>query len=727
MTSNIRKGGGTVKRKLKKIRIGRKSIILAAVSLILVCMTAVGATASWIEEVSQVEFSNTDGQSTPLYIGDELLKSDASVKQMSSESTAYINLKDYFYESGGMHLSPCYGDGENFYFPVQSHTADAQTTPERFRVGTKDDANVNYLSATFRISSPQANTVYWLQEPNAGHIITFKDSAGEDPAEESDLKDLWQYLRLSITIDGATTVYAYNDDGKYNTVSGSALVSPAPTGRAINKYIHYDEDYTDTDPVDKYKTGINLTKQNQGAGSNLNGNTLFTVNKGATKEVTVKLWLEYNNNGIMDVSVSNINLSICSSWAKKRRIYVHDSTLRQTTYSSDKWLSNENALLYFALKDDLSKRWQLKKVSGTDFYYADLDSSTADIDDVAAVYNNTDVILFRTSSAGLDSNSNDTTAYTSNGSTVYYWDKWTTAFPDTFHSEVFTVFSTDYGTWNEGDVHSIYFINFVFDIQSNSDHSGNEDYKIPWDYMWDSNSVHGSGINDKVVKNANWPGLVMTTKLHSDIFNNGTYTFNIPTYAFHFNSDYDEIVFSDGHLETGKNNEYQTQDLDLTSDKLGKTFDMTTLSWFNTAPGDSDWKDIIPSFSGSNTYLKGNFSTDNRWCRTRFAYGGTPMGENNDILNNTTSTNMMCRIYAKNAGNNEFVVYYNGTEYKAKDENVELYAGNTITLKPTGTNEDGKIYRNNVFAKNIKAKKIYRFYLSVHSGYINITMREDSE
>lgn len=307
-----------MKRKLKKIRIGRKSIILAAVSLILVCMTAVGATASWIEEVSQVEFSNTDGQSTPLYIGDELLKSDASVKQMSSESTAYINLKDYFYESGGMHLSPCYGDGENFYFPVQSHTADAQTTPERFRVGTKDDANVNYLSATFRISSPQANTVYWLQEPNAGHIITFKDSAGEDPAEESDLKDLWQYLRLSITIDGATTVYAYNDDGKYNTVSGSALVSPAPTGRAINKYIHYDEVYTDTDPVDKYKTGINLTKQNQGAGSNLNGNTLFTVNKGTTKEVTVKLWLEYNNNGIMDVSVSNINLSICSSWAKTR-------------------------------------------------------------------------------------------------------------------------------------------------------------------------------------------------------------------------------------------------------------------------------------------------------------------------------------------------------------------------------------------------------------------------
>ena len=630
-----------MKRKLKKIRIGRKSIILAAVSLILVCMTAVGATASWIEEVSQVEFSNTDGQSTPLYIGDELLKSDASVKQMSSESTAYINLKDYFYKSGGMHLSPCYGDGENFYFPVQSHTADAQTTPERFRVGTKDDANVNYLSATFRISSPQANTVYWLQELNAGrHIITFKDSAGEDPAEESDLKDLWQYLRLSITIDGATTVYAYNDDGKYNTVSGSALVSPAPTGRAINKYIHYDEDPTDTDPVDKYKTGINLTKQNQGAGSNLNGNTLFTVNKGATKEVTVKLWLEYNNNGIMDVSVSNINLSICSSWAKKRRIYVRDSTVAEATgRTTAKWLSNDSAKLVWALKSDVvNSRWEMTRVTdsdnqNTDYYKVD----------VPAVYNNEDVVLLRLNSSGGGSKT-----YSGGNTNVNCEDYWETAFPDTFHSETYTVCNTQFGTW-ETIIRYVKIINschYTFDSYTN--------FAQPFAYMWDSST--DTGADDKVVQNASWPGVKMI-KLKETAG-------KFEVFAFYYNSVFDRIIFNDDF--NPKSAAYQTEDIDLSkqTDRStavpnneyynGKYYDMATMQWY----------DNTTSISYSSYALYSNVfgsAENNRYTVSRMINDGT----------NTVS----CRIYVR---------YESGTDSEGHQQYYNLKIMSNASDKNNG-------------------------------------------
>ena len=39
-----------------------KALLLGAVSLLLVAMMAVTSTVSWIEDVSQVEFSSTDGQ-----------------------------------------------------------------------------------------------------------------------------------------------------------------------------------------------------------------------------------------------------------------------------------------------------------------------------------------------------------------------------------------------------------------------------------------------------------------------------------------------------------------------------------------------------------------------------------------------------------------------------------------------------------------------------------------
>ena len=704
----------------KKIRFGKsfgkKNIILSAVALILATMTAVTATASWIEEVSQVEFSSTDGQETPLHVGDKVLKSDAVIK--SNPATDVINLSDYFNESGDIHLSPCYGDGENFYFPVQQ-TTDGDT----FRVGTKDDANVNYLSATFRVRSEGANTAYWFEKTNTNtDFIKFKDSNGDTVTSfnyNNQNYELRKYLRISLTVDGATNVYAYNDDGSFYTVSDSSAVSA--TGRQLDKFIYYPEENNDSAPAGYYKNAVNVTgKPNQGNGDNLNGNTLFTVNtynadnKSTVKEVTVKLWLEYNDgfdSGI-DVRVSDINLNIVSSWAKSRRIYVRDATVYQDGYSQAKWLthngtSDNTAKLYWAVRDDITnenKRFELMRVSSSsEYYYVD----------VPAVYNNTDVVLLRCQNGWNTGSVN----YTGGSATVKCWDSWETAFPDTFHSEVFTVYSKEFGSWND-DVHSIYYINSSFALNTSS--------TDPYDYMWDHNSEHGTDINAKVVKNANWPGIKMTTKLNSNVFKSGSYTFGIPTYAFHFNSDYDRIIFNDGHLESGKNNEYQTQDLWITSSQYNQTFDMSTLTWFSTYPGDANWKNKIPTYSADNTFLYSNFSTDNRWRRTRFAWGGEYASVNQGMFNGTSSTNMMCRVYAKAADDYEFIAYYGGTAYKTEKDNVNLYSGNTITLRPDGSVADGKTYDKNVYAKDLTAKKIYRFYLTVHNGYIDITMLQDN-
>ena len=165
----------------------KKNILLAAVSLILVLILSVASTSSRIEEVSKVEFNSNDGQETPLHIGNRILLSDAIMQDMrlSNESKS-INLDQYFNKSGDMHLSPCYSDGENFYFPIESGTNNASG----YRIGTKDDANVNYLSVTFRVQSLGAATAYWFEKTgstteNPTPYVTFKNKTGVYPLAAS--------------------------------------------------------------------------------------------------------------------------------------------------------------------------------------------------------------------------------------------------------------------------------------------------------------------------------------------------------------------------------------------------------------------------------------------------------------------------------------------------------------------------------------------------------------
>lgn len=678
----MNKGKKTRKALLKTI-FSRK-LSLVAVSFLLVILTGVTATVSWIEDVSQVEFSSDDGQETPLHIGSKILYSDAVMKNMTSTS---VNLNDYFAKSGDVHLSPCYSNGEDFYFPVERGSG--------YRVGTKDDANVNYLSITFRVRSEGAATAYWFEKTGTTAFATFKDG-------DASASGLENNLRVSVTVDGATNVYSVGGTS-YRTVENNAVVTKT-NGRKIDDYIYYSEAFNNSAPEGYYKNSANVTnKPNQGAGNNLNGNTLFTVNQyddqnkaNTVKTVTLKVWLEGASNGAAPVSgidLSSINLNIVSGWEKTRRIYVKDSTVHQDGYTQAKWLSHNGTsnvtagLLYWAITGkESSLHWKMTRVSSTsDFYYVDIPS----------VYNNVAATLQRRSGTSWDSSS--------------VWDSWNTTFPNTFHSEVYTVYSKDFATWEPADnVHCVYFTNSAF-------------FTNVYDYMWDSHSVHGTGINDKVVKNAEWPGLRMTAKMATK-----TNSRSLDVYAFFYNSDYDRIIFNDGDLVTGKNQEYQTQDLWLTNDSgnplqiVGGTFDMATLTWFHTNPSASDWSTKMPTYSADNTYLYGNFSTNNAWKKTRFAYDGEYDGTSGDAMNGTSGSNMLAKVYIKAAGDYEFIVYYNGTVYKTYPENVNLIPGGNITLYQAGGNNTA-----NVYAKNLQKGKVYRFYIyDMSSNSITISLAE---
>ena len=283
------------KLNLKK-SIGKRNVILSIVALILIMLTLVSVSYSWIDEVSNVEIStNQNSQQSPLHISSKSIKSD--VEMNSSSNITNLNLKDYFYEGGNMHLSGCYSNGEDFKFPTSGSTAEDAT----YRNGTKDDANTNYLSATFKLTSKDQPTAYWFERTDANasstgsaNYIETKNYTSETdpdtrervPGTASYNSNIEQNLRISITVGGATTVYAFNSNGTYKT--GPNTTAATADRKPVRNFVHYPETYANSSPRGNWKTSANTTsKYNQGAGSNLNGNILFTVGKNKTETVTV--------------------------------------------------------------------------------------------------------------------------------------------------------------------------------------------------------------------------------------------------------------------------------------------------------------------------------------------------------------------------------------------------------------------------------------------------------
>lgn len=705
-------------------KLGRKNLTLCLVALLLVMMTLVSASYSWIEEVSNVELSS-DGDNSPFYVDSTKLDANATMKDNRTAATQVdVDLSKYFYESGGMHLSGCYSDGDTFKFPTNNSG--------EFRTGTKDDANVNYLSMTFNVTADNtnelgANTAYWFKQLGNNDFITATDSNGT-AVSSANIKD---YLRASITVDGNTSVYAFNDDGTYNYINTSNAVTNA-TGRSVRSYMFYDESVSNhkaTNPSTAYNWGEGNYDANKK--TNLNGNVLFTVNKGSKKTVTLKIWLEYNNGGVQDIRVSNINLGIISSWAKERYIYIIDHTVDEfdrglNSGRGSGWLSNSNGKLYWALEEDVSKtnaqlainnirRQEAVKASWQYTY----DSKNYDVYyiKIPTTYNGSRVILYRCNN-GWNVGNHGGTSDSDNGR-VMYWDKWTTSLPSTFHSEYYAIFSHQFATWSDiSDVHDVYYVNSAAfaDPATTNKVSGKENL-YPTGYLWSSKSITAATgtINNKVVRNADWPGEELTplNKTKATTLGSG-YAFRV--FAVYYDSTYDRCIFSDGKGADGNAKGYQSQDLwftkaqatDLNFEQQGKYFDMATLNWYS----ESDLPTYTANFLTSNIGQNG----DSDWADTNFVFKSGASG----LLSGTSGDKEICRVYAK------------GTSYKFKlrvrnSNGTYTYYGNKGGTLPAGTswplgtsNEDNK----DITISTTQYKK-YKFTLEWKSGAPWIMYEQD--
>ena len=443
----------------------KKIFALSVVALILVFLMAVGLSFSWIDDVKLVEFNNDDlaNNSAPLKTGtdinstvnitkdnntvdlgnmlenSDITYTDNDHAHIKYDTSSPNNIKNpdmddinenkgYFYESGDMHLSPCYSDGETFFFP--------RVGSNGYREGNKDDENVSYISFTVKVSSPNANVDFWFEEIPSVKIHETNNSISN--------------ARYAITVDGESHIYS--STGLANTISGSTI-TPVSGVRKTSVYTYDEEDNT------------TLARGK-------NSNTLFSIKKGSTVNLNIKIWLESGFNA--DITASDINLKLVSSWAYKRNITIIDQTssckyIGTNSNANSSWLGNEK--LYITLPDVLNEMckecygdsdpsysptyrdWDDVKVEPgyEDAPFSDLRTNNTNIvetgttsdgftyytvKNIPLVYKNETMMLFRDNDAW--NTGNYTTSADNYSVKCYNW--WRTALPDTFTNDNYRLY-----------------------------------------------------------------------------------------------------------------------------------------------------------------------------------------------------------------------------------------------------------------------------------------------
>lgn len=435
---------------MKKMNI--KHIALSIVAVILILILSVGVTYGWIDDVKLVEFENDDlvDNGAPLKSGVDInstvkMSSDTSIidlgYMLNDEDLTYTYVEDgvqkrhtkydggsnapdwnkinknkgYFYESGDMHLSGCYSDGESFYFPMHG-------SQSGFREGNKDDENVNYISFTTKVSSPYANIDFWFRnEPT----ICKKNTDNKITK-----------ARYAIIVDGKSHVYSSTGEAK-TCNSGLTGTTPVSGVRTTADYIYNSDSNTTTE-------------------RGKNSNTLFSVAKGDTVNLTIKIWLEDGYD--TSITASDINFQLVSSWAYNRTITIVDKT---TTNGSASWINNNSAKLFLtcpSILNDYAKEiyntnspsvgnW--KNIPSTEGYekapfkQLTLKSGTTDTYtvEIPLCFNNEEMILYRCAANGWNNGSHSGILGTYG---VKFWNWWGTYLPNTYKNETYTLYGSSY-------------------------------------------------------------------------------------------------------------------------------------------------------------------------------------------------------------------------------------------------------------------------------------------
>lgn len=436
---------------MKKKFYNKRNILLSIVAFILITIMTVGMTYGWIDDLTDVTISSSNsGTDTPLTVGKNIhetfvLGSSESTVIDLGRTTRTENDKEvisdegYFYESGGMHLSPIVGDGNNFYVKKNGRNITG------YRKLTHDDHDVSLISFTLKITSPERKAEFWFSDIPS--FVFKKDNAEDDGHFDA--------IRVSITADGMTNVYSNLDTGD-DEYCYKTLENDDDTGTTTMNDARYFKNYTYND------------SSNVSSSRGKNGNTLFSVNGGETKVVNIKLWLEDDIISNLERQTFNdINFKLVSSYTKTRTITISNKTAGT---SSNTWMFNDNAHIYVAIPAARTgSSWTAYDGNNTmtASYWditSNLQSNGSATITVPSYYNDEELLVFRCS-AGWNSStqpSGTSAPVARSDYNIKCWNFWETNIPDTFKNETYTMYGASYdGTvsWAYNDTNNNRFYN----------------------------------------------------------------------------------------------------------------------------------------------------------------------------------------------------------------------------------------------------------------------------
>lgn len=274
----------------------RNNLILTVVALIEIIAIMVVSTSAWVETISTVEISSVSGKIEP--------KRYTTAKFDGTEDE--LDLTAYFNESGNVHLaSASSADGKNFFFPK------INTSPVKYRKGTVNDINVNYISFSVIIDATES----------AGDLKFYFDS---DPSIlVGDAETYNSSIKLAISKGNETKIFSKAEAAdpavtEENDTAGSRV---APTTYTFAEY-----------------AGINATTP------------IFQVDYGTTTEVTFTLWLEdpdmSSNYTGSSVQINNLKLITDTEQYQVTFLDRTTSFYNGGTANGLYWVENDDAKMW---------------------------------------------------------------------------------------------------------------------------------------------------------------------------------------------------------------------------------------------------------------------------------------------------------------------------------------------------------------------------------------------
>lgn len=379
----------------------RKNLILIFVALIEVIAIMVVSTSAWVETISTIEISSSSGKiAAPIFT---TAKFDGTNRM--------LDLTQYFNASGNVHLaSASSADGKNIFFPK------VNTSPVKYRKGTINDANVNYINFSIIIDATGASgdlNFYFDSNPT----IYIGDKAITDSS-----------VRLAISKE--------NEDAKIFAKSENA-------GQAV---VDEDGNKANSSSINTFVDYVYEVEEEQEE-----QNPIFSVETGKTAEVNFTLWLEdpamsstYTGKR---VEIKNLNLITDTQDYTITFVDRTTSFYNGSTKNGLYWIENDNAQMwvYSSVSGKAIKMTQA--VDDPTLWSANLNEFSNFADNFEKYYKGDLYFLHASSTA-----TNPTP--TSSSSVVY--NKWQTKLSeDTDSNETYTAYSNvvkdsnKYGTWGE--------------------------------------------------------------------------------------------------------------------------------------------------------------------------------------------------------------------------------------------------------------------------------------